>query len=236
MKNLLNGIGWAKSLLLFGIPTVLLYFACYKLLPELVQSYSLLPNIAWFVSGGLVFVVLFISAVILTISETKSRSFSDLLNELSIKSISRRDWKLSLLAVLIIFILTGLLFYTMTLVDSNFKSLPPFLSVYGELHNEPWILLPWIILFFFNIVGEEIMWRGYILRRQELVFGKYAWLVNASFWMLFHISFGWQMMIVLIPIIFIQPYIWHLTKNTSTGIVIHGLINGPTFVLITLLG
>lgn len=236
MIQVTRRIGWAESLILFGIPTIMLYSACYVLLPELVRSFSLLPNIAWFISGGIVFFVLFSSAIFLTRVETKSSSIVALMKDLNIKTMSRRDWKLSLLAVVVIFVLTGLVFYFITLLDPNFKSLPPFLAVYGEQHSEPWVLIPWLIMFFFNIIGEEIMWRGFILQRQELVFENKAWLINASFWMLFHLSFGWQMMIVLIPIIFIQPYIYHLTKNTSTGIVIHGLINGPTFVLITLLG
>jgi membrane protease YdiL (CAAX protease family) len=40
-----------------------------------------------------------------------------------------------------------------------------------------------------NILGEEFLWRGLMLTRQEVVFGKYTWLVHD--WLgIFHIAFG----------------------------------------------
>jgi membrane protease YdiL (CAAX protease family) len=39
-------------------------------------------------------------------------------------------------------------------------------------------------------------------------------------------------MIMLLPIVVILPYAVHKTSNTSVGILIHALYNGPSFVLI----
>ena len=43
-----------------------------------------------------------------------------------------------------------------------------------------------VCLIVLNIGGEELWWRGIILPRQELAFGKWAWLVNGLLWDLFH--------------------------------------------------
>jgi len=86
-------------------------------------------------------------------------------------------------------------------------------------------------MFFFNIVGEEILWRGYIQARLQ---GKYSWLLCSFLWLLFHLPFGIDLMIMLIPVITIIPYIFYKTKNTLVGILIHGVYNGPLFVLVAL--
>ncbi len=41
-------------------------------------------------------------------------------------------------------------------------------------------------------------------------------------------------MIMLIPVILIIPYVYPKTGNTSTGIFIHGIYNGPIFVMVAL--
>ncbi len=37
-----------------------------------------------------------------------------------------------------------------------------------------------------------------------------------------------------IPVILIIPYVYSKTKNTLTGIFIHGIYNGPIFILVAL--
>ena len=70
--------------------------------------------------------------------------------------------------------------------------------------------------------------------RQELVFGRNTWIFHGIGWGLFHIAFGWQLLITLIPLIFIQSYIVQKTKNSWVGVIMHGSINGPSFIAIAL--
>ena len=89
-------------------------------------------------------------------------------------------------------------------------------------------------MFFFNMYGEELLWRGYILPRQELHFKENAWILNAVLWMLFHLCFGIQLMIMLVPIMIVLPYAVQKTQNTNVGLLIHALLNGPMFILVSL--
>jgi membrane protease YdiL (CAAX protease family) len=96
------------------------------------------------------------------------------------------------------------------------------------------ILAAWLPYWIFNILGEEFFWRGVMMPRQELSFGKYTWLIHGFGWGLFHIAFGWHLLITLIPLIFVQSYVVQKTKNSWTGVIIHGGINGPAFIAISL--
>jgi len=42
------------------------------------------------------------------------------------------------------------------------------------------------------------------------------------------------LLITLIPLIFIQSYIVQKTKNSWVGVIMHGGINGPSFIAIAL--
>jgi membrane protease YdiL (CAAX protease family) len=83
-------------------------------------------------------------------------------------------------------------------------------------------------------MGEEILWRGVIFPRQEVVFGKYTWLIHGFGWSLFHLAFGWQLFMTMLPILFIQSIAVQKTKNSWVGVTIHAIINGPSFIAISL--
>lgn len=97
--------------------------------------------------------------------------------------------------------------------------------------TEKLLLLVWLPMFFFNIAGEEILWRGYIQTRLK---GKYNWLLCSLLWLLFHLPFGLDLMIVLVPVVILIPYAFYKTQNTLVGIFIHGIFNGPMFIAVAL--
>jgi membrane protease YdiL (CAAX protease family) len=107
--------------------------------------------------------------------------------------------------------------------------MPPFMEVPSG--NLFWIFLGWIPLFVCNIVGEELLWRGYMLPRQGLVFGKWAWLVNAILWLLYHWSINLPTMVLILPTTLIVPWIVQRRQNTWVGILIHGIFNAMGFIL-----
>jgi membrane protease YdiL (CAAX protease family) len=83
-------------------------------------------------------------------------------------------------------------------------------------------------------MGEEILWRGVIFPRQEIVFGRSTWIVHGICWSLFHIPFGLHLFLTMLPILFIQSFAVQRTQNSWTGVLIHAVINGPSFIAISL--
>lgn len=238
MNPTFKPISTTRSLLLFGIPSILFLVICRILIPVLHEKYALHPALSWFIGGSLVFMPLFLLAFYLTRKDgyqTKLEVFS----RLRLKKMSSRDWKYALVATFAIMLLTGAIMVISKFLHIRFgipeiETTPSFMRFEPFQGNERFLLLVWFIMFFFNILGEELMWRGYILPRQEISSGKPAWLFNALLWTLFHICFGIQLLILLIPILFILPYAVQKTGNTLVGIWIHALVNGPAFILVSL--
>jgi membrane protease YdiL (CAAX protease family) len=68
-----------------------------------------------------------------------------------------------------------------------------------------WILVYYaVVMLVCNIGGEELWWRGYVLPRQELAFGKSAWVVHGILWSAFHL--------------FMQPTLWDTVRMAITGV------------------
>ena len=149
------------------------------------------------------------------------------------------DWLWALGGALSIIVLTGIIIFLadwfwQTFLGKPLETSPPFMRFDTFQPDQYWIYLIWIVFFFFNIVGEEVMWRGYLLSGMSKQYPETAWLFNAVFWMMFHIPFGIELMIIVLPTFFLVPYIVQKRKNTWIGIIIHAGLNGPGFILVTL--
>jgi membrane protease YdiL (CAAX protease family) len=95
----------------------------------------------------------------------------------------------------------------------------------GGLRGNWLPVLALTILFVLNILGEEFWWRGVVLPRQELAFGRWTWVVHGLMWTVFH-AFKWWDLLSLIPICLGLAWVCARFKNTTPGIVIHGITNG----------
>jgi membrane protease YdiL (CAAX protease family) len=103
--------------------------------------------------------------------------------------------------------------------------------------NIPLTNLPFsILVLFFNIIGEELWWRGYIFPRQELAHGKYAFLVNGVLWSLF-IIFKWWAVPQMLFRNWMVPWVVQRTNNTTPAISMHSISNSISvlFSMIALL-
>jgi membrane protease YdiL (CAAX protease family) len=79
----------------------------------------------------------------------------------------------------------------------------------------------WVPLSLVSMVGEEFLWRGYILPRQEAGQGQWAWVVNGLLWALFfHVGMKWSL-VGLVPSSLITAWIAQKLKNTTASIVVH---------------
>lgn len=229
-----------ESLLLFGLPTVVFYFVTRVFIPYFNRTYDIHPILTWFTLGGLfLFLPLFLLAILLFKRDGYDCNLTTIATRFRLVRLNKTDWRWLFGGLIAIILVTGIVMGAWRLLSIWFGVSPintsaPFLHFEPLKGAERLLLLIWLPFFFFNIVGEEIMWRGYVLPRQELVFGKFAWLVNAALWFVFHVCFGMDLLILLLPVLLILPYVVQRTKNTWIGIIMHALVNGPSFILISL--
>lgn len=225
-----------EAALTFAAFTAYFYLLLFTLLPFLKAAIVLHPALYWFVTGYFLFVPLLMYALWRTRAEGR-RGTRDILAALNVKPFTKRDWRYSLLGLLLGLILTGMIF-ALSMACSRHLGWRPLSTTPWFMEMRPFagtekllLLLVWLPMFFFNIAGEELLWRGYIQARMR---GRYAWPLGSALWLLFHLPFGPGLMIMLLPVVIIIPYSFRKTRNTLVGIFIHGLYNGPMFVAIAL--
>jgi membrane protease YdiL (CAAX protease family) len=234
-QPLIKAMGLGESLIFFGIPTLLLYAATHIGVPTLSRTTGLPAIVSWFVCGGtLVFLPLFVAALAFYRLEVNPGKFPAIVDRFRLNFPSWQTLGWTGLGIIAIGVLTYAIVAIGRAIDPDFSSQPAFMSVKALTDRDRWILAAWLPMFFFNIFGEGLFWRGYIFPRQELAFGRYTWLVHGCCWWMFHIPFGVALLVTLVPIIFITSLVVQLTKSTWPDIIIHTLINGSGFLLVVL--
>ncbi|MFC2142483.1 CPBP family intramembrane glutamic endopeptidase [Acidobacteriota bacterium] len=231
----LKGLGARKSLYIFGIAGFVFYLETYFLIPWLSKTTGIETVVFWFLVAGLgMFLPLLIVANLMLRSEGAFNKPGLVSGRLRFKKIRLHDWLWIFGAILAIGCLCMLVMKLLEMISGPFNQQPPFMQFEPLSSGRYWILLAWFPYWILNIMGEEILWRGVIFPRQEIVFGRYTWIFHGFCWSLFHIPFGWQLFLTMLPILFIQSLAVQKTKNTWAGILIHAVINGPSFIAISL--
>ena len=102
-----------------------------------------------------------------------------------------------------------------------------------EYEGNYWLLLMHLAYMVFNIFGEELLWRGFLMPRQELQHGKRTWVIHGICWAFFHIFHYWDVL-KLLPGSLLLSYGVQKEQNTSIGIVAHTLFNSMAIWVILL--
>jgi membrane protease YdiL (CAAX protease family) len=235
MQHELKKMGMVLSLCIYIPAALLMYFLTRYAIPYFSAVTGQETILFWFIVGGLgVFTPLIITAFAIIKSEGFKITKTTFAERLRFRRINRRDFLWSIGGLLLAGIASGVIMKILELAIGKFDHSPAFMSFEPLTKGRYWLLAVWFPFWTLNILGEELLWRGVMLPRQEIAFGKYAWLLHGSGWGLFHIAFGWQLLLTLIPLLYIQSYVVQKTKNTWTGVIMHGGINGPAFVAIAL--
>lgn len=229
----LKKLGFLESFIIYISASILMYCMAKYLIPYLSNLTGIETIFFWFLVGGLgIFTPLIIIGLFILHSEGYGFSKYTWIERLRFRKITKNDLIWSFLGLFVIGIFSGLLIKVLELIIGHFEHSPSFMTFEPLNNGRYWLLLVWIPYWFLNIIGEEFLWRGVMLPRQEIVFGKYTWVIHGFGWSIFHIAFGWQLLITLLPLIFIQSYVLQKTKNSWVGIIIHGGLNGPSFIAI----
>jgi len=221
---------------LYGIPTLLNYIACRWAIPWFEKNSSLPVEVIYFISvGGLVLMPMFFWALYLVKKDTRSGKFSDWLERMRIKKLSGKDWIWTVTGFILLS-LASFLIAKILMPKLGMDATPFFFKNMPFTGSNFWIMYVWPAFFFFNIFGEEFLWRGYIQPRQELLHGNLTWFFHGLFWAFWHFPMGLDLVVASSPIFFILPAIVQIRKNTTIAIVIHAVFGGFGFLALALGG
>lgn len=210
---------------------ILMYCMTRFVIPYLSKETGQETVLIWFIVAVLgIFIPLIITGILILNSEGYKISKNTWIGRLRFRKITKTDLLWSIIGLFLIGIFSFLIMKGLESVIGEFEHSPSFMSFDPLTKGRYWLLLIWAPYWILNIITEEFFWRGVILPRQEVAFGKYAWIIHGFGWGLFHITFGWPLLITLIPLLFIQSYIVQRNKNSWIGVIMHGGLNGPSFI------
>ena len=229
----LKKLGFLGSFAIYLPAALLMYVLTRFLIPFLSEVTGMETIFFWFiVAGAGIFTPLIITGLVILKSEGYRISRQTITNRLRFRRLTLRDLLFALGGLVAVGVISGVVMQILEMVIGKFDHSPAFMQFEPLSEGRYWLLLVWVPYWLTNILGEEFLWRGVMLPRQEIAFGKYAWLIHGFGWGLFHIAFGWQLLITLVPLIFIQSYLVQKTGNSWVGVIMHGGLNGPAFLAI----
>jgi CAAX protease family protein len=223
-------LGLVGSAALFGAGALLLFLTTRLAVPTLVSVTGAEPVVMWFLAASTVlFGPLLLTAALLLYRERRPKRQGSWDARLWLRPMNGGDWLWTIVGIAAVAVLTGGI---IGLLPDKATLRPSFMTLEPLGPGRYWILGAWLPFFVLNIVGEEFVWRGVVLPRQEVVFGGRAWLVNGILWLLFHAAFPWQVLLTLVPITLILPYVVQRRRSTWVGVVIHAGFGGTGFLAI----
>jgi membrane protease YdiL (CAAX protease family) len=207
-----------ESLFLFGISAGLLAASLYWFWPFL-ASLGLSRSIAYALAISSLNIGLGLAALVGYRLEGRPWKWSSFAQRMRLTALRGRAWWWVVGGVLVFGLISLFFVIILPMVYKALHFIPP------EMTEIEMNLFTTVIVLFLNIVGEELWWRGYILPRQELVFGKSTWLLHGILWACFHMFKWWAVPPMMISCCVI-PFVAQRTKNTWPGMLSHFLING----------
>lgn len=249
-SNRIKPLGILASFIYWLIPAVVLYTAHYLLVPVFVERTAQPYLVGYLIAWGLSMLFFFVAALAAFRLEGNPLTWKAFADRYRLKKMSGRDWLWTLAVLgLIITSYFGLGFTASWLARwPLFSPHPVFPAEFGpggtgahipgafmgmSITGVGWVAVVYLLGWFFNIAGEELWFRGYILPRQEKAFGKHAWIANGLMFTFNHIWQPWNL-IVLLPGALASVWIVQRRKNTWIMIIVHGLLNASVLVMILL--
>ncbi len=235
-----------KALLLFAFASATVTAGIYLLIPAL-QARGLTFLASYLISFYPPFVALFLLALVLYRLEGNSATWAAFRRRYRLTPVRGRTW--FWIAGLVVFGLVTSLALSFTarwLASFSWFAPPAFLPselnplktatpglFFGtSVHGQWWYAFAYAAGWVFNILGEELLWRGYVLPRQEAAYGRWAWLVHGGMWTAMHVFWRWNLL-SLVPVTFAIPFVAQRVKSTSVALIAHGIANCiPLLVLV----
>ncbi len=240
------------SLVLFGVPGGIGYWNAYWGIPLLVgRGFPLVIVFPILLSG--MGVILLGAALIAYRLEGNAWSWPQFKERFRLRALTRRDGLL-VAGVLIVCVLADALlegtgkwlaalpaFAPPDYFPPPFNPLQeikfPMTEFLGAPFRGNWGLFwSWVPLSLVSMLGEEFFWRGYILPRQEISHGRWAWVLNGLLWgYLFHAGLKWQFLGIA-PSMLLTAWIAQHLRNTWASALVHIGGNAVLFWLFLLAG
>lgn len=238
-------ISLLRSSVYFIASSLLIYIGLYVGIPFL-QSKGHPFITGYMIFFYVPFILLFITALILYRTEGNEWNWADFNARLRLNKLNKKDW-LWALALLVFGLVTYLglaplgnwfakipffappAFFPAE-INPNKTAIPGMMFDF-ELTGQYWIPIAYFFGWFFNIFGEEFLWRGIILPRQIERYGSKAWIYHGIIWTFWHFFWTWNLLVIF-PFAMAVSFVAYKRQNTWIPIITHGLMNLIPLIMI----
>ena len=164
----LRTLGLRNSLAIFIGAGILLFLQTRFVIPWLSEITGMEIILFWFIVGGLgVFLPLILLGWLMLKQEGRMPWKERWTGRLRFRKMTRKDIYWSVAGLLAAGILSGFLMKGLELAAGKFDPNPPFMAFEPLSKGRYWLLLVWLPYWILNILGEEFLWRGVMLPRQD---------------------------------------------------------------------
>ncbi len=227
-------MGWGGTLVAFGAPALVLYVTTHVAIPSVTQSLGL-PPIVWFMTFSAFYVLG--PLLVIALMRLRGEALEDVpvwrerLRFRPLDRLTAADWRVALTALAAASLASAALFVSLTALGVK-EIAPTFLQNSGDQALAQTDLFYSLAAFAtLSVTAQEILWRGVCLPRQEQSLGAEAWTANAVGWAIFHVAFGWNLLLIMLPVLVAVPYAAQRQRSSSVGVVVHA---GAWVVLLAL--
>lgn len=238
-----------QSLLFTLVPAILIYTAIWVVAPAITTGFHQPFLVAYLICWGTTEVCFFVAALVAYRAEGNPLQWRAFVERYRLSRPRKSDIVWSVVALALMLITNqGLAFtaqwlasipafaphtaFPPELTPNTLANLVPGLFMGMSLKGAWWVVVAYLIGWIFNILGEELWYRGFMLPRQESAHTRLGWLANGlSFWFL-HVVWKWNL-IALLPGALILSYVSQRQRTTWIGLIAHGVLNFTPIIAIT---
>ena len=225
-------LGYSSALFIVpGLATALLYTFGFDFL----VAAGHLPSNAFLIVAATGFAMLAVQFAVLYTLEGNRWTLGAMASRLRFRRMTGWQWFWTI-AVLIFVTASYIGVFSLGVVQywNERFGLPEWYSaVPEEVEGAYWLIGARIGILVINVMAEEMLWRGFILPRQEITHGRATWFIHGVQWTLYHIMKPWELL-MLLPGALAYGVIAQWSKNIMPGIIVHFLFNGIGVVLLSL--
>jgi len=234
------------SVLIFGVPALAYFIAFHFGMPRLIKR-GVKPFFAYCVSMGIPSFGLMTASILVYLHEGNPFEWNSLLVRFNYHEMNGNDWLWTLGALVIMLFGYGIgSQISKRLINNGILKLPKTLPAWldprmmnfetldhsmGGLPGNWRAFISFTFVFLFNVIGEELWWRGYIFPRQIIALGTTAWVFHGILWTFFHFFKWWDLIGLLFVALPFSFCVYWLDNNTP-GLILHALLNASTLILI----
>jgi membrane protease YdiL (CAAX protease family) len=155
-------------------------------------------------------------------------NLTSLFERLRFKKITKKDFYVSIGIWLLSGVLGSIikLFLEFLQISFNINEQFEIAKANNVVENGSLLVLSVLVISIIGPIQEEVLFRGYLLPKQEKVLGKFAWVFNGFAFLLAHLMvYDVFSLLVLSPFCFLIAYKVQKYKNTSIGLMAHMFLN-----------